>query len=1026
VRIDDRSRRASHPIGPDSIRGTAAGRPRGAGGGSQGQAMRNYRLIFFLLLATVVGSGLAIWSKGLKLGIDLSGGTILVYKIKESTRAAGRDNSMDELIAALQKRVNPEGVSDTPIRKVGNNRLEIILANKTPEEVELLKRKITDVGSLEFRILANQKHDAEAIRRATNAPIAKPPTGFEWMRLGEVIEASSPRIVDATSVGLAGGDWVIDRYKGSNITLVGKDSTGKEVTRALKVKSNTPDAIVLDKPHNLASIASFRVDYNPSEIMPSDDAIVREEPAVNGRTERYILVKLDRYNVTGDYLARANATTDERVQPAVGFFFNSQGARKFGGLTGSHLPEEDGQFKYRLAVILDGLIRSAPSINSRITDSGIIEGVQPEEVNYLVEILRAGSLPASLDPTPELEEKIGPTLGQDTIQKGLRAITVSLVVVPIVMVLVYNFAGLVAVFAMFLNMLLLVASMALTDSSFTLPGLAGLALTIGMSVDANVLIFERMREEKEKGASLGQQIRNGFDKAWVTIFDSNITTILSGMILWFVGTQEIKGFALTLIIGLVWNLFTAVWVSRVIFDFSYSRGWLKKLSFRQILPHTSFDFIGPRRYCIAASLIVITIGTSWFIYQGKRNYNIDFTGGTLVTIRLNEQAPAVKDLSPTARASYVRGKAGATLPDVAVESLNIGSEAAGLRFNIRTTNDNVADVQRKVVEAFGPVLDTVGFQVGVSQPIAALPAPAEPAKDATGKDATGKAAAAPAVDRFAGGRSYALTFTRAIEPSTIAANLDKVLSEAKISNPQRRYEIVAAPGKAGEGVTSLTLRTDLDPAQANAALTGLTAALKTDPGLLFDRLENFGGAVAGETRVTAYIAIILSWLVIIAYVWFRFKSVAFGVAAVIALVHDLLIAVGAVAISPYKIDLPMVAAFLTLIGFSVNDTIVIFDRIRELRGKTPHLTPEVINGAINQTLSRTILTSTTAWSVVFILYWFGGEGLRGFSFALVIGFLSGVYSTVYIAAPILIEWLNHERVTGSSAKDSGKRVPAKV
>jgi SecD/SecF fusion protein len=979
--------------------------------------MRNYRLIFFLLLATVVGSGLIIWSKGLKLGIDLSGGTILVYKIKDSTRAAGRDNSMDELIAALQKRVNPEGVADTPIRKVGNNRLEIILANKSPEEVELLKRKITDVGSLEFRILANQKHDAEAIRRATNAPITKPPTGYEWMRLGELVEIAAPKNIDATTVGAADADWVIDRYKGSNISLVGKDSTGKEITRALKVKSNTPDTIVLDKPHNLASITSFQVDYNPSEIKTSDDAIVREEPAVNGRTERYILVKLDRYNVTGDYLARANPTMDERVQPAVGFVFNSQGARKFGGLTGSHLPEEDGQFKYRLAVILDGLIRSAPSINSRITDSGIIEGVQPEEVNYLVEILRAGSLPASLDPTPELEEKIGPTLGQDTIQKGLRAITVSMVVVPVVMVLVYNFAGLVAVFAMLLNMLLLVASMSLTDSSFTLPGLAGLALTIGMSVDANVLIFERMREEKEKGASLGQQIRNGFDKAWVTIFDSNITTILSGLILWFVGTQEIKGFALTLIIGLAWNLFTAVWVSRVIFDFWYSQGWLKKLAFRQVLPHTSFDFIGPRRYCIAASLLIITVGMTWFFYQGKRNYNIDFTGGTLVTIRLNDQAPAIKDMSPTARASYVREEAGRRLPDVAVESLNVGTEAAGLRFNIRTTNDSVADVQRKVVEAFGPVLNTVGFQVGVAQPIAAAPASTEPAKDATGK-----AAAAPAGDRFAGGRSYALTFTRAIEPSTISANLDKVLAAASINNPQRRYEIVATLGKAGAGVTSLTLRTDLEPAQADAALASLTTALKTDPGLLFDRLENFGGAVAGETRVTAYIAIILSWLVIIAYVWLRFKSVAFGVAAVIALVHDLLIAIGAVAISPYKIDLPMVAAFLTLIGFSVNDTIVIFDRIRELRGKTPHLTPEVINAAINQTLSRTILTSLTAWSVVFILYWFGGEGLRGFSFALVIGFLSGVYSTVYIAAPILIEWLNHERVSGSRA--SARRVPA--
>ena len=257
----------------------------------------------------------------------------------------------------------------------------------------------------------------------------------------------------------------------------------------------------------------------------------------------------------------------------------------------------------------------------------------------------------------------------------------------------------------------------------------------------------------------------------------------------------------------------------------------------------------------------------------------------------------------------------------------------------------------------------------------------------------------------------------------------KVLESAKIVNPTSRFEIVEAPAArrapktpatAAAG-TKLILRTDLEPDVAKTLLAKLTDTLANDRDLLFERITNFGGTVAGETRTLAVIATIASWLIIIVYLWWRFHSFTYGLAAVLAVVHDVLITLGAIAVSywlakvPYvstllqidqfKIDLPIVAAFLTLIGFSVNDTIVIFDRIREIKGKTPHLTNKMVNDAINQTLSRTILTSFTAWLVVVILYFFGGEGLHGFAFALVVGFLSGTYSTVYIATPILIDWV---------------------
>jgi SecD/SecF fusion protein len=298
--------------------------------------------------------------------------------------------------------------------------------------------------------------------------------------------------------------------------------------------------------------------------------------------------------------------------------------------------------------------------------------------------------------------------------------------------------------------------------------------------------------------------------------------------------------------------------------------------------------------------------------------------------------------------------------------------------------------------------------------------------------AAGEATPGEATPRFANGREYVLDFNTTAFNSTqspaqfVAAEFAKLLTNANITNPESRFEIKDAPRPA-EGTASavagihLVLRTDLEPDVAKAQLAGLKDSLANNRDLLFERLTNFGGTVAGETRTLALIATVASWLIIIAYLWWRFHSFTYGFAAVLAVVHDVLITLGAIAVSywlamipgvssvlqieQFKIDLPIVAAFLTLIGFSVNDTIVIFDRIREIKGKTPHLSNKTVNDAINQTLSRTILTSLTAWLVVVILYLFGGEGLHGFAFALTVGFLSGTYSTVYIATPILIDFV---------------------
>jgi SecD/SecF fusion protein len=493
-----------------------------------------------------------------------------------------------------------------------------------------------------------------------------------------------------------------------------------------------------------------------------------------------------------------------------------------------------------------------------------------------------------------------------------------------------------------------------------------------------------------------------------------------------------------MIIGMLWNLYTAVFMSRVIFETAYSRGWIKKLRMLKMWDKTNIDFIGPRYICMAGSLILILLGLVAFFARGRTMYNIDFTGGTLVTIRLNEADPAVQSLSESRRAEFVRQKAG-VLPDVTVESLRVAKDARLARFNIRTTDQDINRVKNKILESFGPSLARVEMQVGEAKPIA--PAAAEPAKGG-----------AALTSRFAGGRQYDLGFNTTAFNSTqspaqvVSAEFAKVLEKSGVANPTVRFDIIgvdeAPPAEAGAAQatgtagTHLVLRTDLEPDVAQAQLAKLKDALASNRDLLFERTTNFGGTVASETRTLALIATVASWVIIIVYLWWRFHSFTYGLAAVLAVVHDVLITLGAIAISywlaripvinsllmidQFKIDLPIVAAFLTLIGFSVNDTIVIFDRIREIKGKTPHLTTKMVNDAINQTLSRTILTSLTAWLVVVILYILGGEGLHGFAFALVVGFLSGTYSTVYIATPILIDWVGTKSEPATKAGEKTK------
>jgi SecD/SecF fusion protein len=1026
---------------------------------------RSVGFVLGLLAVLTVLPLFIISAKGLKKGIDLSGGTILVYEIDQSRQKSNID--INELISAIKRRINPDGIKDIVIRPIGSNRVEVIYPEATAEDVENTKRSITDQGLLQFRILASLKHEDELLRDATKENFLEwPNKRTTWVKYAESVTETGRTDVSVSGNKLTDpkARWRKNEFNGWNVLIDGINQTTE-----LTVVSNDATTITLSADAGGTSATGYTIGRNKSQIAgfdpsryksnkemrdamataPKDSPIIRERKLGQNRVEQYVLVQVppETQDVSGQYLARAFLTQDGRLNPAVGFSFNRRGASKFGRLTGEHLPEEGGNFKYRLAILLDDYIQSAPTLNAQISDSGIIEGGQSgfevKEVEFLLNILNAGSLPATLNPVPLQEEKVGPTLGQDTIQKGVYAIIISMIVVPIFMIIYYRVCGIIAVIALVLNLILLVGFMSLTSSTITLPGLAGLALTIGMAVDANVLIFERMREEKDKGASLNEQIRNGFDRAWTTILDANITTVLSGIVLFAIGTEEIKGFALTLIVGLLWNLITAVYVTRVIFDFLSSKGLLKEINMLRFLASTSIDFVGKRQIAAMISVIVIGVGLLAFGVRVANNtmFNIDFTGGTLVTIRLNETDSAIAGKSVDQRSAYVRSTA-SVLPDVTIETLNVGGEAVS-RFNIRTSDEDQARVQSEISKAFGPALARVELAVGPRQ---AVEAPkAEPTKDAT-KDAA-KAAAPVTAPAPAAGK-YELSVNIKQSAGRLAELFSKVLADektgGKVDAPEQSFTInsldSAALTQPDVPSDKFVLQSALPEAQITAKIDALKSAVANDPALMFERVSNFGGTVAGETQTLAIMATVASWAIIAAYLWLRFKSWSYGLAAVLALVHDVLVALGAVAltywlaqipvigsllmIEQFKIDLPMIAAFLTLIGFSVNDTIVIFDRLREIKGKSDVINEKMVNDALNQTLSRTILTSLTAWSVVAIIYIFGGEGLHGFSFTLVVGFLSGTYSTIYIATPVLIRWLGRDR-SSVTVKNSPKPALAK-
>jgi SecD/SecF fusion protein len=932
-------------------------------------SMRIGLVLFTLFLAVTPFAWRLVQGRSLKdalrLGIDLAGGSDLIFQVDtEKVRLEEKTITpqvMQRLIGAITRRLDPAAQEQITVRQVGSDRIEVIIPGADREVVEQKKKQMTRLGTLEFAILANMRKHREIIRQAQASPDPV------LRRDGQVVAA-----------------W-------------------REVGWEEKNKIRTQKSVFAD----------------------SGSETVQREVERGGQKVRELLVVYEpqKRRVTGQYLTRAYQTIDRRGGICVGFSFNSTGASLFGRLTTENGPTADG-FHSRLSILLDEQIQSAPGINEPITGgSGVIEGqFTTAEVNELINVLNAGALEVPLITEPISELTISPTLGLDVQQKGMRAIVLSSILVYVFMLFYYRFSGLVADICLSLNLILLLGSMAVIDSAFTLPGLAGIALTIGIAVDSNVLIYERMREELERGSSLRMAIKNGFDRAFSAIIDSNVTTLISAVILYMIGTDQIRGFAVTLFIGLVVSLFTVLYFGRLLFEIAERQRWITKLKMMKLLGHTEIDFIGKEKYCWVGSAIIILGGLACFAYRGVNNYDVDLSGGTMVTFQFTEPH----------NISEVRQKLESTLGGnsggVSLERLTMPGERQtgdeGKQFRVRVKEQDLRKVREDVAAALaGTGLRRVTMTYGAVADIPTTTTPPAGSKEAATAVVDADAA------RFAGGHKASLTFSSEINTATAHDYFMGELNKLLGTKVEQASNLVEFFGTAGQGMNTgqfqvkrfnkmeLKAAPTIPRDDVQKALANMEKTMAASPA--FDQVNTFEGGVAEEMKQKAVLALGLSFVAIIIYLWFRFERVVYGLALVLAVIHDCLLVLGMIAVGAYasrlpgahylglenfKIDMDMIAAFMTIAGYSLNDTIVVFDRLREIKGKNPVITRQLVNLAVNQCLARTFLTSFTVFIVVFVLYCFGGESLHGFAYALFCGMITGVYSTVYIASPAVL-WI---------------------
>jgi SecD/SecF fusion protein len=589
--------------------------------------------------------------------------------------------------------------------------------------------------------------------------------------------------------------------------------------------------------------------------------------------------------LTGEVINDARNELDQMTRPAVSMTMNAVGTRIWAKMTADAAAKSP---KGRIAIVLDNSVYSAPYVNDEIPNgnSQISGNFTTDEAKDLANILKAGSLPA---PTKIVEEaSVGPTLGQESIQNGLISIVAGFIVIILFMFIVYSASGWVADLAVVLNLLFLLGVLASLNAALTLPGIAGILLSLAIAVDANVLINERVKEDLNTGKSLESAIRDGYKNAFSAIFDSNVTTLIKGFVLLFFGTGLIYGFAVTLIIGIICSFFTSVFVTRIIFEYlirrkkniSFSLPWSKNL-FRT----TNVNFIGNRKIYYIISSTIIIAGIVMLSIKGF-NYGVDFKGGRTYVVKFDKTI-------------------------------------------------NADDVRASLTEPFG---------------------------------------SAPEVKTFGGDNKFKVTTSYLIDDDSEEATTK---AEQQLAAGLAKFE--------GNQTTVLSS-------------------------------SKVGPTIANDIKISAVWSLAVAIALMFLYILIRFRKWQFAMGTVVSLFHTVMVVLSIFVlledVMPFslEIDQAFVAAILTVIGYSINDSVVVFDRVREFLAnkRSGEDTPSVVNRALNDTLSRTLITGMSTIFVIIILFVFGGETIKGFTFAMLIGVLIGTYSSLCIGTPVLVDFSSKE------------------
>jgi len=813
--------------------------------------------------------------------ISLNDGDNTVVSIVESEI----ESAIDRSLTILKNRIDQFGTSQPNIQRLGTGRIQVEIPGA--ENPARVRKLLQGVAKLEFWDVI----EPEVIQ--------------------ESLIAINELLVGERRAKVQGSMPTTQKEESPSETLSTKQTPPDSVSALEKSLESAAGAQGLDSLESLAVSpllalslpqGSFRYDLSDTaeinRILKREDVSSRlprnvgafwghkadnfyaASPREGSKLQLYFLDlgRNRKAKLSGEAIVNARTDLDEKAQPAVSMTMNTTGSRVWAKWTAQAAANRS-----RIAITLDNLVFSAPYVNSEIPNgNSIISGnFTQEEAKDLANILKAGSLPASIVIVEETV--VGPTLGAESIQNGLISIIVGFLVIIVFVVATYNSAGWVADAAVVLNLFFLLGVLASLNAALTLPGIAGILLSLAIAVDANVLINERVKEDLNEGKSMDTAIRNGYNNAFSAIIDSNITTLIKGFVLLIFGSGLIYGFAVTLVIGILCSLFTAVLFTRLILEHYTRKGKVIRFSFpwsKNLFRNIKIDFIGYRRYYYVISGLVILAGFVSIAIKGL-NYGIDFKGGRTYIVQFDEKL-------------------------------------------------NAQDIRQSLTEPFGsaPEVKTYGFD-----------------------------------------NKYQITTDYLVDDNT-------------------------------EGATA---------AAETSLKEGLAAFSESTPTLL--SYNKIGPTVANDIKISAIYALGIAICLMFLYILIRFRKWQFAFGTMVSLVHTVLVVLAAFTllegVLPFamEIDQAFIAAILTVIGYSINDSVVVFDRVREFLGrKRDEDESEVINNALNATLSRTLITGMSTIFVIIILFTFGGETIKGFTFAMLIGVLIGTYSSLCIGTPVLVDF----------------------